>query len=126
MTARSPDDLWRLAYSSLEHHRKAKDHSANAVLNRLVNERFPSGPRLELNETTCVVSEHEYSTRELESFEKWHDRDTPARDGGSIVIVECRGRHLLIDGNNRVNRWIQENSSDLHNAIVIHHERADG
>jgi hypothetical protein len=123
---RSADDLWRLVYSSLEHHRKAKDPSAHAVLNRLVNERFPSGPRLELNDTTCAIGEHEYSTRELEGFERWHKRDTPASDGGSIVVAQCRGRNLVIDGNNRVNRWIRESSRDLHHAIVIRYERADG
>jgi hypothetical protein len=123
---RSADDLWQIVYARLEHPRKAKDHSANAVLNRLVNERFPSGPPLELNQTTCSIGEHEYSTRELEAFERWHKRDTPASDAGSIVVAQCRGRSFVIDGNNRVNRWIRENSRDLHRAIVIYCERLDG
>jgi hypothetical protein len=49
-----------------------------------------------------------------------HGQAKPKRDDLPVLVLEWRGRHLLIDGINRVNRCVRERSPGPQDVIVIH------
>ena len=125
MNQTSEAEHWTQAYATLI---PKKDESHAETLNRLVNERFNGLPALELNTRTCSIREDVWATECLRALEPKHARADPKRDGGVIIVVECRGRKLLVDGNNRVNRWLREGSRASHRLLVIEYrgEQRDG
>lgn len=116
MSQTSEAELWTLAYATLI---PKRDDSRAETLNRLANERFDGMSALELNARTCSIREEVWATELFREVEPKHAGADPKRDGGVIIVVECRGRKLLVDGNNRVNRWLKEGSRDSHRVLVI-------
>ena len=109
--------LWGLVYKTLKP--KATDASPNACLNRLTNERLSGVPCVYLNEKTAVVRRAHWSTEGLSALDRKHKRMHDFEDDRPIVVVEYRGRKILIDGNHRVTRWLTTHAVKRHEVLLI-------
>lgn len=112
----SSEQLWALAYSTLT---PKAGHTPERTLNRLVNERFPGMPVLDIQSATCTIREELWPLEKLGTLELRHSDGKPRRDGGAIIAAECREHILLVDGNNRVNYWRVNQVQGPHRVVII-------
>ena len=115
MTTDEAADLWALAFATLKP--KASE-SARQCLNRLVRERI-ANKALEVNEKTAVIQKDLWPTENLRILKRWHERTNNIDDPRPIVVVQYRDEMLLIDGNNRVNRWLSDSQISEHSVLLI-------
>jgi len=96
-------ELWSLVHNTLRP--KPTDASPNACLNRLTNERH-SGSEIVLNPDTALIRDEIWSFDRLRTLDRWHCRMHDFDDDRPLIVVDYDNRHLLVDGNHRVTRWI--------------------
>lgn len=122
---------WAIVESGLGHHAK-KPHDWIDTLNRLWRKnRFVTS----LDGVLKLDAEPPVLTRAMLSVtrERWplerlaalvhpdaHGRARPKRDELPVLVLEWRGRHFLIDGQNRINRRVRNRHAGPHEVIVIH------
>ena len=58
------------------------------------------------------------STEELAEFQRTHTRDSPKRQGCPIIIAVFQGEERLLDGTTRINLWVKEGNTELHDVNV--------
>ena len=54
------------------------------------------------------------TTSELGNFTRGHERRKPARQECPIIVAEYQGVEYLLDGNNRINLWIDQEDTREH------------
>jgi hypothetical protein len=98
---------------------KPMDATPQDVLNRLVHEAIPETWRLRFNVTNCIIRECSWSTAALDTLERRHSKDAPRQEEAPIIAFVYEGRARLIDGNNRVNKWVRERNANNHTVLLI-------
>ena len=112
--------VWEQLYCLLQHHqKKGRDNSPNDVLNRLFHEYVPQAKQFRLNEQNCYLSMEVWSTTDLANVTRRHDRREPREENCPVVVLLYGTQSYMIDGNNRVNRWVTNNKSSHHNVVVV-------
>jgi hypothetical protein len=114
-----PGRLWQRIHAAFEGHRKRTDPTAQAALERIAEKCLGLPGRQSFNASNCLVREVELLPQELSDLRVYHSRDRPARDGGDIVLIRYQGCLVVLDGNNRVNRWRTQSVPGPFKAIVI-------
>lgn len=62
-----------------------------------------------------VRSRREYRTTEqLSQLSVGHSRDKPQHLGGPIIVFDYEGEERLLDGNTRINYWLQSGNTEGH------------
>lgn len=120
--------LWDRVYAALEGHRLRGDATAQAALDRIAAKVLGLTERLSFNPSTCSVREEALSMEILRSLHVYHEQARPQANHDTIVVIDWNGRRVVVDGNNRVNRWRREGNVGRRSAIVIaplQEERAD-
>ena len=110
------DALWKRVDDAFKDHRiRLEDQTPQVNLNRIaakcIGIRFDS--------SNCTVHEEWLSPDELRRLKRFHDDNQPSRDWGSIVVLVYKGERVVIDGNKRVNKWVNEESTVLRSALII-------
>src|SRR5437762_13334362 len=102
------ETLWGQAKDLLRHHQKKKtgDHTPIDALNRLFHEAAPKAKSIRLNEVNCSIVSESWSTEMLAGLHRKHDRATPKDEDCPILVVRWRCKQYLIDGGNRINKWV--------------------
>ena len=110
-------ELWKRALGAvLPHHPPA---AAFEQLTKLANERFDDATWPPVNERDWTIRSEMWSPRELEFPERKHsDAYLPQYDG-PLVVVEFKGRVLLVDGTHRVNYWIENGFPAQREVLVV-------
>lgn len=119
MDDKPANHLWELAYSCLEHHRKSNDGTANDALNRLVREYVPAARDVRLGEENCSIREESWTNDQLAQVARRHSRANPKHEAGPLLVVVYNGVGYLVDGNNRVNKWIAQQDIGFHPVLII-------
>jgi hypothetical protein len=118
----TPGDLWEEIFRALEFHRYRQGHpadvSAQAALNRIAAKCLGTSERT-FEPSNCRVHKEFLTTQQLTGLKRYHPRCSPARDCEPIVVIEFNGFKWVIDGNTRVNKWIETGSQNMRCAIVI-------
>ena len=112
-----PNALWKRAYSAVLPNSDIA--SAQGQLKKLVNERFGRAGGIEVNEQDWSIRTEVVSMDRIKDFERKHNRASPRQFDGPLVAAEFRACQFLIDGTNRVNRWLLERSSREHEVLII-------
>jgi hypothetical protein len=71
------------------------------------------------NPTTCKVREIYLPIEELAKAERYHKRLKPQREDGPIILLNVGGKTVVIDGNNRINKWERKGKSELTRTIIM-------
>ena len=62
-----------------------------------------------------VQSRREFrTTKQLSQLSIAHTRDKPQHLGGPIIVFDYEGEERLLDGNTRINYWLQTEDTDPH------------
>jgi hypothetical protein len=65
------------------------------------------------------------NAHQLPKLKRYHERDQPFHLRGPIVVLPYRGDSYVIEGNTRVNAWINRRLRGPFSAIVVQpHEHA--
>ena len=113
-------DLWNRIYAAFEGHRiLATDPDAQAALNRVAAKCLHLEQRRSFDPSNCVVREELLSVDALRQLELYHEQAFPLRDDPTIVVLSYEGRRVVVDGNNRVNKWLKAGGSEPRGAIII-------
>jgi hypothetical protein len=111
-------ELWRRVHAAFEGHSR-NDPSTQAGLERIAKKCLGLTERRPFNQTNCTIRAEVFHPEQLASLVRYHDRTKPQREGQAIVVLEYQGRRFVIDGNNRVNKWVAEKRLEPFEAIVI-------
>ena len=122
-------DLWKRIEAIFEWHQKPeKDTSSIQALNRLAQEQVQSHDLPPLapltDKTSFSVLAASWPINELAKLPRRHARTKPAYDAGPVVVLQHYG-YWLLDGNNRINKWISENSTIPHEVLIVKPSRAN-
>lgn len=111
-------ELWQRVYAAFERH-SHKDPSTHAGLERIAKKCLGLAETKPFNPTNCAIRSERLLAEQLVPLVRYHARMNPRRDGGAIVVLEYQGHAFVIDGNNRVNKWVADKQPGPFEAIVI-------
>lgn len=116
-------DLWGEVYSAFEFHRRGPDHppdpSAQAALNRIAAKCLKREGAQSYDPSNCDIHREILTYQQLTELRRHHARKNPARDCEPIVVIHFAGERWVVEGNNRVNKWLVDGSARPRSAIVI-------
>jgi hypothetical protein len=114
--------LWAVIYASFEGHRfrpdGPPDPDAQAALDRIAAKCIGVHGR-SFNPSNCAVREQVLSVDELRRLRRHHDRPFPKRTYEPIVLLSFASELFIVDGHNRVNKWLAESRVTPRKAIII-------
>jgi hypothetical protein len=115
------ETVWQQAKDLLQHHQKKDkgDQTPIDALNRLFHEAAPDAKSIRLSEMNCGIVSESWTTKMLAGLHRRHVRATPSVEGCSILVVRWQCNQYLIDGSNRVNKWVNESNASNHDVLVI-------
>jgi len=88
-------------------------------VNRLLAKWINGLPPNYLNETNCAIRREWLPTEELLKFTRGHSRNNPRKTDGPLLVAEYRGTSYMLDGTNRINRWLQDGNAEKHEVIIL-------
>ena len=121
------EHLWNELCECLKWHNKPGKTSID-TLNRLFVEQRSKCVRCNtvnhviLTKSNSGAAKENWTTRQLTERlipTMRHDRKTPKCEHGPIVVVSLPDHYHIIDGSNRVNKWISANVNGLHEVLVV-------
>ncbi len=112
-----PDALWARVYAAFEGHKQPPiDPTPQATLDRIAAKCI----RVSFAPSNCTVHEEFLSLDELRQLKRYDEKDDrPHREDGSIVVLVYEGERVVIDGRRRVNKWVNEGSTEPRSALII-------
>ena len=119
-----PVELWRQIHESFKGHIiPGFDSDAQAAMDRVAMKCLGYS----FNNTNCMVREESLDGVSLHKL-KLRPRQTtePRHPGGPIVVLRYGGEMYVIDGNRRVNAWIEQKSKGPFRAIVVEPHTTSG
>ena len=74
---------------------------------------------LSFNPDNCDVNEVMLSLDDLKQLKRYHKEANPKRDGDAIVVLVHDGYQFVIDGNKRVNKWVNDEDATPRRALIV-------
>jgi hypothetical protein len=115
-----------LAHLRAHLHPEWGDRAPVDVFGRLMAKAFgPTGRsrnvHMEMGSMKIRSRTEQWGIEKLRQLTRGHNgvATSPAQLYGPIVLVEYRGRVVVLDGNHRINTWVKLNDPALH-AVNIH------
>jgi len=118
--ADDPIALWAYVHAVLDSDRKPKDRTPQHRLNRLTREFVGDCPNVDAS--TFQIRLEKWSTEDFSKVRRHHTREKPRGFDGAVFVVILKGERLLIDGGNRVNVWLRDGDTEIHDVVVIEHQ----
>jgi hypothetical protein len=109
--------LWKRVYATV--FPKAEANAARKQLTKLANERFDPLPWISVDEERWGIRSELWDLAQLACAERKHTTLGLRHVGGPLVVVEFRGRVLLVDGTHRVNEWLSVGSPGEHEVLIV-------
>jgi hypothetical protein len=109
--------LWKRAYAAVLP--GADENAARVQLRKLVNERFGRGNWAEINEQDWSIRSEVLPLDRIREFDRKHGRRNPRGFDGPLVAAEFRGHRYILDGTNRINKWIAEGEAVDREVLII-------
>jgi hypothetical protein len=105
------------------HHREWGDREPLDVLNRLLAKNInPDGctPKTHLNIQRHQIKSRKanWSLDELAKLDRGHADISGTDFECPIIVVEYQSKQRLLDGNHRINRWLQFRNTKLHEVNI--------
>jgi hypothetical protein len=98
--------LWKAIYESFEYHRKDVDPDAQSAMNRVAMNCLHLSMRRSFDPSNCRVYSELLKPEQLHGLKRYHEREAPYHLRGPIVVLSFQGQPYVIEGNNRVNAWV--------------------
>lgn len=111
--------LWRCAYAAV--FPGALLNAARQQLTKLANERFDGEAWLPVTEDKWEIRWEAWPWERVTVSERKHADAGPRRVEGPLVVVQFRGRELLVDGTHRVNTWLAGEHPAVLDVLIVSH-----
>jgi hypothetical protein len=115
----APDDLWPEVYQAFPYPRDRVQSEINRIAMKCLKQAGVVPDVEVFDASTCDVTKVLVARSELAKLVRYHDRTTPTDRTSPIVIVRAGGTDVVVEGNNRVNKWVAEDSGTSSPALVI-------
>ena len=113
---REDNDLWQRVYEGFAYQ---GDPTPQIGLNRIAAKCLQLKTTQSFDCSNCTVREVFLPLHEISQFDRHHERDRPRRESGSIVVLSYSGKHYVLDGHNRISKWMKEGSTELRSVLII-------
>lgn len=112
--------IWQRIHIAFEaHRRQPQDVDAQTAFERVAQKTLGLTERTAFNSDNCRVYEEDLLLTDLHDLKLYHTRQNPQRADGPIVIIETGNVRVVVDGNNRVNTWIANETLGPFDAIIV-------
>jgi hypothetical protein len=113
------EKLWKQIYDSFKYHRTSSNPDAQSAMDRIAMKCLALPKRESFNPTTCTVWEGVLSADSLHDLKLYHRRSQPHHLEGPIIVLIHKGEKVVIEGNNRVNAWIERQLKGPFSVIFV-------
>lgn len=119
--AKAEFKIWCEIYSSFAYHTLTKkgDTNEKTALNRIATKCTKAPDLMSIGPDTHSANEVFLVYDAFKKLVLYHDRDKPATESGSIIILAHNNEYFVIDGNTRSNKWLKEGFDGTKPAIII-------
>ena len=110
------DILWRQIHAAFEAHRiPGIDRTPQMAMDRIAAKciGFSFSP------DNCEVDEEVLSLDNLKQLKRYHKEANPARNDEPIIVLVYDGDRFVIDGNKRVNKWVNDEDATSRRALIV-------
>lgn len=116
-------ELWEQILSAFSYKLKTTDKSPQSKLDRVAGECLDkegfSKKIKSFNMNNCSVSKKKLPDESLKELIICHDKSDPEFDSDTIIVLLYGDKRIVIDGNNRLNKRLKENSKTPFFGILI-------
>jgi hypothetical protein len=110
------NELWQRVYEGFAYQ---GDPTPQAGLNRIAAKCLKLAKPPSFDPSNCDVQEKFLIPDEFRHFERYHERENPRREGGSIVVLFYQGKGFVLDGHNRISKCLKEGTTEPRSVLII-------
>ncbi len=111
--------LWRQALSQFEFHRQSTDPTALDAMNRIAQKCLHLDQRPSFGPSNCKIRSVWLSRAELSQLHRFHPRTKGYPSTEAVVVMDVGGKLVVVEGNTRINRWLEEGRAGPFAALVV-------
>jgi hypothetical protein len=115
----SDNNLWQAIYTAFPYPSDRVQREMNRIAGKCLKKALGWTRPVVLDSSTCDVHQVVIDGAELASLIRYHERTNVTGRITPIVIVRIGDQDILIEGNNRVNKWVKERDLAPRLALVI-------
>jgi hypothetical protein len=113
------EDLWQAVYAAFPYPLERVQQEINRIAVKCLRKAGVwTGLKL-FDSSTCDVSAVLIPGNELADLVRYHKRASPVGRTTPIVVVRAGGKDVVIEGSNRVNKWVSEQNMTPRLALLI-------
>ena len=116
------DVLWKQVYAAFKAHQIPDvDRTPQMAMDRITAKciGLSSDCWVSFSQDNCNVYEVVLSLDDLKKLTCYHTRSIPLINGDPIILLLYGGDRYVIDGNNRVNKWVKEEDPTPRRALFL-------
>lgn len=98
--------------------RKATDYTPLNAITRIIQEDIDRTLQ-EITPNNCDLREEYVSLGNLRKFIRRHSKCNPRSENGALIALEHANSFYIIDGNNRLNKWLNQPHSPQQECRII-------
>jgi hypothetical protein len=115
----SQDELWRAVHAAFPYTSDVVQAEINRIAAKCLKKAGVEAGLDAVDSSTCDVIEVGMTGNELASLIRYHDRAKLTGRSTPIVVVRTDGKDIVIEGNNRVNNWVNCGDVTTRRVLVI-------
>jgi hypothetical protein len=115
----STTDLWQAVYAAFPYPSDRVQSEINRIASKCLKKALGWTQPVVLDASTGDVREELIHAKDLPGLICHHSRTNVTNRTTPIVIVQASGTLIVIEGNNRVNKWVNEGNLNPCRALII-------
>jgi hypothetical protein len=115
----SQDDLWKAVHAAFPYTSDVVQAEINRIAAKCLKKAGVQAGVVAVDSSTCDVIEVDMAGKELASLIRYHDRTRLTGRSTPIVVVRTDGKDIVIEGNNRINNWVNCGDVTTRRVLVI-------
>jgi hypothetical protein len=117
----TPEELWKRVDVAL--FQASSREQTLSEINRLLRKWHFHLPDDYITLHNCAIRREWLTPQQLSHFTRGHPRSAPKRVSGPLVVVEYQGETYMLDGTNRINRWLADGDREPHETVILTPQR---
>jgi hypothetical protein len=115
----SPAELWAAAYAALPYPSDRAPRELTRIAAKCLLRAVGWAGPIVFDGSTCEIASIFFEANDLPQLIRYHDRTQPTERTTPLIIVRLGDAQIVVEGNNRVNKWVLERDSTPRHALVI-------